>query len=128
VDGAEPVQLRVLPVLSLAFLLLACSSARRKEEVFGEYRAEDRRFEVTLSLKRDMNYEQVVVFPDGTKKVFAGEWRFYEGNGRIYLPSVYDLSDGTIDSESLPTERFLGRLSIIVDENEGFYYRKVKSY
>jgi hypothetical protein len=129
-DRTKPMRpIKLLLVICVGLTAVSCTpGAKTKEELFGEYRAEDRRFEARLYLKRDMTYEQVVTFSDGTKKTFTGRWQFIEATHDIHLPSVYDISDVEIDGEFLSTERIFGRLTIVVNEDQGAYYRKVESY
>jgi hypothetical protein len=116
--------------LVLALFLVSCR-AKSKEEVFGEYQSLGGKMDAKLYLKRDMKYEQLAVYRDGTRKVATGVWRF-TSDGYINLPSVYypgeGNSDATLENEDFPTERIFGRLMIVLNEDEGMYYEKVKSY
>lgn len=109
---------------------MACSATR--EELFGEYQVEYNGTKATLSLKRDMTYEQVLVLKDGTRKVATGDWSFDKNIQHVDLRSAYYIGpygdNTTPEFESLGIEKSFGRVEIVLYPDYDLHYGKTKSY
>ena len=123
--------MRLVLATIVTFLLLAeaCSLHVTHNELVGTYRAQNEAGYALLALRPDGTYAQMIHRNEtGKEETASGRWNYSPRFESVVLQNDYSIAQNMlgpkVNGESLPAEKWFGRIELCCDPNNNCYYKK----